>query len=112
MANQLSLSLYDELITSFNEVTASAKSETVQKARERGLQSFKQQGFPTRRNEEWKYTNITPYLQEKYIFEGFAAAAQQDKLISKAQIPHLDAYQLVLINGQPAEIEKNLLPSF
>ena len=42
MANQLSLSLYDELINSFDGVTATVtRSETVQKARERGLQSFK-----------------------------------------------------------------------
>ena len=63
MTNQLSLSLYDELINSFEEATVATKSETVQKAREKGLHSFKRQGFPTRRNEEWKYTNITPYLQ-------------------------------------------------
>src|SRR5215213_11337497 len=100
MANQLSLSLYDELITSFNEVTASAKSETVQKARERGLQSFKQQGFPTRRNEEWKYTNITPYLQEKYIIDGVGATGSEKELVESARISHLDCYELVLINGQ------------
>jgi Fe-S cluster assembly protein SufD len=100
MANQLSLSLYDELINSFDEVvTTVTKSETVQKARERGLESFKQQGFPTRRNEEWKYTNITPYLQEKYIIDGINAINIRKDLAEAAQIPHLDCYQLVLVNG-------------
>jgi Fe-S cluster assembly protein SufD len=65
MANQLSLSLYDELINSFDDVAITGtRSEAVQRAREEGLQSFKRSGFPTRRNEEWKYTNITPYLQK------------------------------------------------
>jgi Fe-S cluster assembly protein SufD len=101
MANQLSLSLYDELINSFDEeATTVTNSETVQKARARGLQSFKQQGFPTRRNEEWKYTNITPYLQEKYIIDGLSAATVQKDLVEAAVISRLDCYQLVLVNGQ------------
>src|SRR5215213_214675 len=113
MANQLSLSLYDELITSFNEVTASAKSETVQKARERGLQSFKQQGFPTRRNEEWKYTNITPYLQEKYIIDGVSAISTKKNLAETAYIPHLDCHKLVLVNGQLQPSENlSAIPAF
>src|SRR5205809_5236368 len=100
MANQLSLSLYDELINSFDEVANTTKSETIQNARKQALQSFKQQGFPTRRNEEWKYTNITPYLQEKYVIDGVSVANIKKDLVETAQIPHLDCYQLILVNGQ------------
>ena len=113
MANQLSLSLYEELIGNFEDVAGSAtSSEVVLEARERGLKSFKNSGFPTRRNEEWKYTNITPYLQDKYIINGGTMAAAQDELVAKAQIPHLDTYQLVLVNGQPHTSENIGLPSF
>ena len=107
MANQLSLSLYDELINRFEEVALKAtKSKAVQKARERGLRSFRQQGFPTRRNEEWKYTNITPYLQEKYIVDGVSAASAQNELVQTAHIPHLDCHELVLVNGQLQSTEE------
>ena len=113
MANQLSLSLYDELIGSFDEIAGSStKTEMVLKAREKGLRSFKNSGFPTRRNEEWKYTNITPYLQDKYVVDGVATVTTQDELVAKAQIPHLDAYQLVLVNGQLNKTTKSSLPSF
>jgi Fe-S cluster assembly protein SufD len=112
MANQLSLSLYDELINSFDDIAvAGSKNEAVQKAREKGLQSFKKSGFPTRRNEEWKYTNITPYLQDKYVIDKTATIAAQTELIAKAIIPHLGCYQLVLINGQLQNSETTL-PSF
>ena len=48
MANQLSLTLYDDLINSYDGVAiAGSKSETVKRAREKGLQSFKRSGFPT-----------------------------------------------------------------
>ena len=113
MTNQLSLSLYDELIGSFDEVAGSAiESEVVLKARNKGLKSFRNSGFPTRRHEEWKYTNITPYLQEKYNIDSVVPPVPQDELIAKAQIPHLDAYQLVLINGQLEETNNTLLPSY
>ncbi len=114
MANQLSLSLYDELINRFEESThIVAKSETLQKARERGFQSFKKKGFPTRRNEEWKYTNITPYLQEKYTIDGVSSASDQKQLIDTATIPHLDCYRLVLVNGQlQVSEETSEIPSF
>jgi len=111
MANQLSLSLYDELINSFDEVANTTKGEPVQKARERALKSFKQQGFPTRRNEEWKYTNITPYLQEKYIIDGVSVASIKKDLVETAQIPYLDCYQLTLVNGQlQSKEDLSLLP--
>ena len=75
MTNQLSLSLYDELISSFDEIDNTVTSDVLQHARAKGLKSFKNSGFPTRRNEEWKYTNITPYLQEKYSFTNVETAA-------------------------------------
>src|SRR5688572_27471883 len=114
MANQLSLSLYDDLISSFDGIAIiGTRSETVQKAREKGLQSFKKLGFPTRRNEEWKYTNITPYLQEKYLVGSTDALATQNELVSKALIPHLDCYQIVLVNGQLQTSQNGLsIPSF
>jgi Fe-S cluster assembly protein SufD len=114
MANPLSLSLYDELINSFEDIANDAtKSEIVQKARETGLQNFKKQGFPTRRNEEWKYTNITPFLQEKYIVDGTVVTSIQKELIASARIPHLDCYQLILVNGQlQASEEISTVPSF
>ena len=94
-----------------NIAIGATKSEAVQKAREKGFKNFKRLGFPTRRNEEWKYTNITPYLQEKYSTDSVEVSTIHDELAAKAQIPHLAAYQLVLINGR-LHTENISLPSF
>jgi Fe-S cluster assembly protein SufD len=76
------------------------------------LHSFNRQGFPTRRNEEWKYTNITPFLQEKYVIDSVSAGKAQMDLVASANIPHLDCYQLVLVNGQlQAQEDLAVLPS-
>lgn len=98
MANQLSLSLYEELINSFDDI-ATEDNSLVRAARQKGFESFKKLGFPTRRNEEWKYTNITPFLQEQYSLDG-SLKGDYASLITKAEVPSLDAYQLVLVNGQ------------
>lgn len=110
MATQFSLPLYDELINSFD--TTAANNTAIKEVRQRGFESFKKLGFPTRRNEEWKYTNITPFLQEKYKING-SAALNNKELLQSASIPNLDCYQLVLINGQLQHSEQLMeIPSF
>lgn len=112
MANQLSLSLYDELISRFEDV-ATTDNSVVRQARQKGLEHFKKLGFPTRRNEEWKYTNITPFLQEGYAVDGTTASTVEKNSLKKAAIPNLDCYQLVLVNGQLQNSEQLAqLPSF
>ncbi|MEI6947415.1 Fe-S cluster assembly protein SufD [Paraflavisolibacter sp. H34] len=105
MANQVSIPLYEELVGSFEEVLATAEQSTaVQQARRQGIENFKKMGFPSRRNEEWKYTNLLPFLQEGYSTDGRTSVAADAELIAEAQVPHLDSYQLVFVNGelQPA----------
>ncbi len=112
MANQLSLSLYEELLNSFEHV-ATENNSLVREARQKGFESFKKLGFPTRRNEEWKYTNITPFLQEQYNLNGSLNGADHSSLVKKAEVLSLDAYQLVLVNGQLQDKSQLAqLPSF
>src|SRR5688500_9701868 len=110
MTNQVTIPLYEDLLNGFS--TTTAENESVQQARRRGLESFKRSGFPTRKNEYWKYTSVTHFLQEQYHInsiakDGVAAPA----LLKQAAIPHLDCYQLVLVNGQ-LQTETSALPSF
>jgi Fe-S cluster assembly protein SufD len=115
MANQISIPLYEELINSFEEVDAVATaSEIVHQTRQKGFESFKSLGFPTKRNEEWKYTNVIPYLQEQYTTDGLTLAGNVNPaIIQDAAIPQLDCYQLVVVNGHLQSPEQLAdLPSF
>ncbi len=57
--------------------------------------------FPTKKDEEWKYTNISPILKSEYmpspLFKG-----EEVKLtsIEKYKIPNLDVHLLVFVNGK------------
>lgn len=67
--------------------------------RRRALASFQSLGFPTRRNENWKYTNVRSVAQTDWrLAEGCAAvdpARVQPFLLSKTQ-----CHQLVFVNGR------------
>ncbi|WP_018614153.1 Fe-S cluster assembly protein SufD [Segetibacter koreensis] len=112
MTKQITIPLYEDLLNGFNNTSIHGENETIQEARRNGFESFKRLGFPTRKNEDWKYTGITPFLQEQYHINGIAKEAEiSAALINQASIPSLDSYRLVLLNGQ-LQTPIDTLPDF
>ncbi len=68
--------------------------------RREAMQRFQELGFPTIRNEEWKYANIMPAIALPFALSagGNASALTQDHVNSFA-IQGVDAHVLVFING-------------
>jgi Fe-S cluster assembly protein SufD len=54
--------------------------------------------FPTRRNEDWKYTSVTELLQPQYQQPKFVDIAAKD--IKPFLFKGLDVYLLVFVNGK------------
>lgn len=102
MSNTLTVSDYSALLLdAFNTLAQQREEpEIVSRARQRAMDQFAAHGFPTRKHEEWKYTNIAKYLKE-----GFAARtspATEDLTIADldwAAIPAMDVNRLVFVNG-------------
>jgi Fe-S cluster assembly protein SufD len=69
-------------------------------ARKAAIEKFDFLGFPTTKNEEWKYTSILPHLKKEY-FQYFKPSAINDSLeINKVLLPKSFPYpRLVFING-------------
>ena len=55
-------------------------------------------GFPTVKNEDWKYTNIHRLISKSYVLNQDVDVSAID--LSAADIPGLDAHRIVLVNGQ------------
>lgn len=53
---------------SFQTVLEETKNETLKKIRQQAYEYFAENGFPTQKNEEWKYTNITPAINADFRF--------------------------------------------
>jgi len=68
--------------------------------RKEALDRFEATGFPTTRNEEWKYTNLKPVLKHDYkvMLKGDDAVSFAD--IKQYLLSDLDTYKLVFINGK------------
>ena len=68
--------------------------------RKEALDRFEAQGFPTTRDEEWKYTNLKPVLKQDYriLLKGDDAVSFAD--IKSYLLSDLDTYKLVFINGK------------
>lgn len=68
--------------------------------RRTAMQKFVADGFPTKKDEEWKYTNLQPVLQKQFELakvEKSGKISRED--VGKFQIPDLEATTLVFLNG-------------
>ncbi len=72
------------------------------KLRDQAYESFATQGFPHRKVENWKYTNVNNLGQQAFT-PAIAIGTVNTELLATAQIPDLDCYQIVLVNGLFAE---------
>lgn len=80
----------------FELILSSSVSEEawLKEIRTEALESFKALDFPTSRNEEWKYTRITPLLKKD-----FKKGEYFNVQTSNYQIADLDAVTIPVING-------------
>lgn len=69
--------------------------------RRRAMDAFAELGFPNRKAEAWKYTNLDRHLRTDYnLYLTPKAGTITAEDVDAAAIPGLDAYRLVLINGR------------
>ena len=105
--------LYEEVVNGFNRLSAAdamgRESSDLRKARQSAFERFRESGFPTIKNEDWKYTNIARWLKEEYALGGApggsggatdgAVAENVRAAAERARVAELDAYIVLLVNG-------------
>lgn len=98
MSTTVANSLFGQLTSTFQELEATNEPSFLRTLRQEAFARFQKEGFPTVKNEEWKYTNIHPLVSKTYLLNEDVDVADID--LSKADIPELDAHRIVLVNGQ------------
>ena len=63
------------------------------------LDFLRTNGFPSRRTEQWKYTDVTPITRKKFTVGRSASAAVDDAFVDSLRFSRLDCHELVFING-------------
>lgn len=70
------------------------------KIREKSIQKFTELNFPTKKNEEWKYTDITPILKHRFVPSLIVDNPQFSfEEINKYLFQDFDFYLVTLVNG-------------
>ena len=68
--------------------------------RESGFAAFERLGFPTMRDESWKYTNAKPIADRQWLAPDDEAATIERERIEPLLMPGLDAWVMVFIDGR------------
>ncbi len=76
--------------------------------RQAAMASLTATGFPTRKVEDWKYTDISPILKKNFNLATTDNEEDIKSVLASAQIDTLDCYQLVFINGRFSASHSNL----
>lgn len=95
MITQVSSSLYQQLIGSFEEPLLA--KEVLESRRKEAFEKFKNTGFPSPKAEEWRFTNIHSLLNENYQLGAHLPGRSVN--VSAANIEGVEAYKIVLVNG-------------
>ena len=73
------------------------KSHPLQAIRRQAMERLESMGFPARKDEDYKYTNVTKIAKQTFT-EGKGAVIGEN-VIKAASFEGMDAYQLVFVNG-------------
>ncbi|MBC8034310.1 MAG: hypothetical protein H7Y03_09200, partial [Chitinophagaceae bacterium] len=103
MANQVATSLYNKLANEFElrQAHSSGVTDTILSGlRKQAFDNFKAKGFPSIKEEDWRFTSLVPFLDTDYSLSGYPAAENMiAEAVRKALIPSLNGYRIVLLNG-------------
>ena len=100
--NNIAMDLKEKLITSFLafENSVSTNTETdFHDIRSKAFQYFEQHGFPTKKDEEWKYTSLKSLLNHNYNLFPKTEEAIEFKDVKKYFLNEIESYKLVFIDG-------------
>lgn len=90
------MNLKDKLIQAFQETESKMSFQKERKDSMRRLEKF---GFPTVKDEEWKYTNLLPIIKNEYALSAEESTISTD-LFKKYILTQTETNVIVFVNGQ------------
>jgi len=91
------IDIKDFFISLFHSSKNGFSHKSLSRRREEAFGIFEKEGFPTTKNEEWKYTNIAPVLKKEYNYLPSSSINKKD--IENYFIDEIVVNSLVFING-------------
>src|SRR5216683_2075901 len=67
--------------------------------RQAAMDRFMELGFPTLKDEEWKYTDVRPIAETPFVFGGYDPSGLDEGTIQSLTFDDSGCHRLVFING-------------
>ncbi|HEY4539122.1 MAG TPA: Fe-S cluster assembly protein SufD [Faecalibacter sp.] len=94
------IDLKENLVSRHNAfLEANQTNPTVDGLRKEAIEIFNNEGFPKRKDEEWKYTNVAPLVKVDYTLNAEAATVDAET-INGLFVNNLDSNKVVFVNGK------------
>ncbi|MEL0455038.1 Fe-S cluster assembly protein SufD [Flavobacteriaceae bacterium SZ-1-7] len=95
------MDLKDKLVSSFMAFENSVDVDTyIHDVRSDAIKIFEEKGFPTKKEEAWKYTSLNKILKEDYSVFPKRETGLEYRDIKKYFIHDIDTYKIVFIDGK------------
>ena len=98
---------YVKEFNSFQHNGASKSPVWVNEIRKNALTAFIGQGFPTTRQEDWKYTNVSPIAKSQFTYSA-AAGSVSAELVRSLLVEGIEQYAVVFVNGHFSKEHSNV----
>src|SRR5690606_12835345 len=97
------MELKDKLLSSFLAFENQVEVDTlVHDIRSEAIKIFENQGFPTKKQEEWKYTSLNALLKTNYSVFPQHDYTIDYNTVKKYFISDIDTYKIVFVDGKYA----------
>ncbi|MBT8256531.1 MAG: Fe-S cluster assembly protein SufD [Bacteroidia bacterium] len=94
------MSLKDKLLSSFIAFEDYLEDDSpIHDIRNKAIKSFEDKGFPTRKEEAWKYTSLNSLLKEDYNLYSKQEHTLEFKDVRKYFLHEVDTYKVVFVDG-------------
>lgn len=90
------MSLQDKLSAAFK---GNFKNATVENYKKEAFSAFSEVGFPTTKDEEWKYTSLRSILKNEYGIEPAKSTSVSLEAIQPYLVAGIDSYKLIFVDG-------------
>lgn len=94
------MALFEQIKNNFTEFSSGLQHRFLDERRGSELEKFLQKGFPTRKNEEYKYTNLREITEKDYSFFPTEKHTISRETIDKLLIGEENFDRIVFINGR------------
>ncbi len=94
------MSLKDKLVSYFLAFDDYLDDDSpIQEIRNKAIKSFEEKGFPTKKEEAWKYTSLNSIIKNDYCILPNRETSVEFKNVRRYFLHDLDTYKIVFIDG-------------